>query len=254
MRRALVAAMLLACGPASFAEMTFPRDGWASWQVPTDGAAPNWCCFQWRNKPVGRAACDLDGREDGYGSSSRRDTVDTMNVYAHFVDGKVDKIRALGPTCEATTRTPVRSLGPVSPEESARWLYAQLPGAGKRLQDDTLAALAVHRGSAAGMIRLATSDADPRMRSQAWFWLSQVSAEQTESAIGAALKTEGDRHVREQAIFALSQLPPERAGKALAAVIENPALAREDRKQALFWMGQIDSDFAVSYLDKLLTK
>jgi len=253
-RRAFIGALLLAWASASFADLVFPRDGWATWQVQTDHGAPNWCCFQWKNKPMNRMACDLDGRQDGYGSSNPHDTVDTMSVYARFVNGKVEKMRVLGPACEVTTRTPVRDLGVVAPEESARWLKAQLPDADKRLLDDILAALSVHRGSAPTMIRLATTDANPRLRAQAWFWLSQVSAPQMEAAIKAALQTERDRHVREQAIFALSQLPAERAAKALAALIEDPSLPREDRKHALFWMGQIDSDFAVSYLDKLLTK
>ncbi len=108
------------------------------------------------------------------------------------------------------------------------------------------------RNAAPHLIRQATTDANARVRSQAWFWLSQSRAQETEAAIGAALKKESDRHVREQAIFALSQLPAERGAKALAAVIADASLPREDRKKAIFWMGQIRSDFAVEYLDRLL--
>jgi hypothetical protein len=252
MRRAMLAAALLACGHESIAALALPDDGWASWQVEAVDGAPNWCCFDWQRGPVRRTACDLDGRNNGYGNSSRADTTQTVHVYARFAGGKLEKLRTLGPACEVTTRTPIRDLGTVSPEESAAWLYRQLPLSGKSLLDDTLASLSAHRGSAPTMIRIATTDANPKARAQAWFWLSQTAAPQAEPAIAAALRKETDSHVREQAIFALSQLPAERAARALAAVAGDASLPREDRKHALFWMGQVDSPFAATYLDRLL--
>lgn len=103
------------------------------------------------------------------------------------------------------------------------------------------------------LIRAATSDRDTKVRSQAWFWLAQSKASETETAIRAALPKESESRVREQAIFALSQLPPERAAPALMAVAEDKSLAREERKRAIFWLGQMKSDQAVAYFDKLLT-
>lgn len=102
------------------------------------------------------------------------------------------------------------------------------------------------------LIRLATTDRDRKVRAQAWFWLSHMGSPQTETAINAALRNETDRHVREQAIFALSQLPEDRATRALIGVVENKALAQGDRKKAIFWLTQTNSDDAMVYLDKVL--
>ena len=252
MKRFLFAAALLACSSASIAELSLPTEGWSSWEVEAIDRAPNWCCLQWQRKPVTRSSCDLDGSNNGYGSTSEEDTVRTMRVYARFAGSKLEKIRSLGPQCEVTAQTTIRDLGKISSEESARWISAQVQSSSKRIVDDALAALSVHRGSAPRLIALATSDANPKVRSQAWFWLSQARAPETERAIAASLKQETDRKVRHEAIFALSQLPSERAAKALSAVVEDRSLPREDRKQAIFWMGQVDSPHATAYLDRLL--
>lgn len=103
------------------------------------------------------------------------------------------------------------------------------------------------------LIRAATSDREAKVRSQSWFWLAQSKAAETEAAIRAALPKETESRVREQAIFALSQLPPVRAATALMAVAEDKSLAREERKRAIFWLGQMKSDQAVAYFDRLLT-
>ena len=62
-----------------------------------------------------------------------------------------------------------------------------------------------------------------------------------------------DEHVREQAIFALSQLPDERATRALIAAAEDRSLSREQRKRAVFWLAQSESEAAQTYLEKVLT-
>lgn len=118
------------------------------------------------------------------------------------------------------------------------------------------AAFAYSQSSAAdkgaALIGQAKADPSAKVRSQAWFWLAQTGAPETESAINAALLGEEKRSVRHQAIFALSQLPDSRNVKALIRVIEERGLAMEDRKQALFWLGQADSPEALAYLDKVL--
>ncbi|MEP7156741.1 MAG: HEAT repeat domain-containing protein [Betaproteobacteria bacterium] len=106
--------------------------------------------------------------------------------------------------------------------------------------------------AAASLIQLGNTDRDTKVRSQAWFWLSQSRAAESENAIRAALQKETDRHVRDQAIFALSQLPEDRGARALIAVAEDKSMSREDRKKAIFWLGQMKSDSAISYLDRIL--
>jgi hypothetical protein len=252
MKRALLAVALMAASPAILAALPLPDEGWASWEVPAVEGAPDWCCLHWKRRPATRAACDLDSKEGGYGSTDRDHTVPAVRVYARFAGGKVEKIRTFGPSCEVKTATPIRDLGQVGPAESARWLSTQLPRTGERLADDTLASLSLHRGATPAMIDIATTHTNPKVRAQGWFWLSQVGAAETEPAIAAALRNEKNRHVREEAIFALSQLPGDRAPKALAEVVNDRSLPREDRKHAIFWMGQVESPLGAAYLDKLL--
>ena len=104
------------------------------------------------------------------------------------------------------------------------------------------------------LVRLGNTDKDGEVRAKAWFWLAQNGAPQAEAAIIAALRKDADDNVREQAIFALSQLPDERAAKALIAAAEDTSLSREQRKRAVFWLSQSESDAALVYLDQVLTK
>jgi HEAT repeats len=118
------------------------------------------------------------------------------------------------------------------------------------------AAFAIAQGKSAravqDLIRQGNTDKDSEVRAQAWFWLAQTGAADSEGAITAALKKDTDDHVREQAIFALSQLPDERATRALIAAAEDRTLPYEQRKRALFWLGQSETDGAQKYLDKVL--
>jgi len=102
------------------------------------------------------------------------------------------------------------------------------------------------------LIKLGSSDEVGDVRARAWFWLAQLGAPQAEQAIGAAVRKDPDDDVREQAIFALSRLPDERGPKALIAVAEDRSLAHEQRKRAVFWLSQSESESAQAYLDKVL--
>lgn len=104
------------------------------------------------------------------------------------------------------------------------------------------------------LIKLGNTDKNGEVRAKAWFWLAQNGAPQAEAAIIAALRKDSDDNVREQAIFALSQLPDDRAARALIAAAEDTSLSREQRKRAVFWLSQSESDAALVYLDQVLTK
>ena len=103
------------------------------------------------------------------------------------------------------------------------------------------------------LIKQGETDRDAKVRSQAWFWLAQTQSKEAEAAINRAIRRDPERRVRHQAIFALSQLPSARAVSALAAVAEDRSLDRDDRKQAVFWLGQNGSEAATAYIDRLLT-
>jgi hypothetical protein len=102
------------------------------------------------------------------------------------------------------------------------------------------------------VLRQARTDAAEEVRSQAWFWLVQSGDARAESELTTALRAEQSQQVRHQAIFALSQLPDGRGAPALITVIEDRKLGIEDRKQALFWLGQSENDEAIAYLDRVL--
>jgi hypothetical protein len=251
---AFVAAALASTAQA--AEPKLPRDGWVSWDVPV-GDAPAWCCFNNRGAREGAAAsCKLDGHD--YGIGTRHDErTDTVTVYARSAAGKLDRLRVLSATCPVETKTPVEEQA-VTADESTRWLISQVKNdssnSGHSLADDALAALSMHSGDLArdGMISLGNTDARSQVRSQAWFWLAMSGRPGVESPISTALRKDSDDYVREQAVFALSRLPEDRATKALAAVAEDRSLSREQRKRAVFWLAQSDSDAAQAYLEKVL--
>jgi hypothetical protein len=102
------------------------------------------------------------------------------------------------------------------------------------------------------LIRLGDTDAVGDVRAEAWFWLAHTGDVHAEQPIGAAMRKDPDERVREKAVFALSQLPDERATKALISAAEDRTLSREQRKRAVFWLSQSESDSAQAYLEKVL--
>jgi HEAT repeat protein len=108
-------------------------------------------------------------------------------------------------------------------------------------------------GRVVALVRLGNKDSAADVRSKAWFWLAQAGSAESEVEIRKAIRDERNSGVREQAIFALSQLPDERATAALVIVIEDRNLSDEDRKHALFWLAQLDSDPALAYLERILS-
>lgn len=103
------------------------------------------------------------------------------------------------------------------------------------------------------LIRLGNTDKVGDVRAEAWFWLAHTGDARAEQAISAAVRNDADGQVREKAVFALSQLPDERAAKALIAAAEDRSLPREQRRRAVFWLSQSESDSAQAYLEKVLT-
>ena len=275
----------LALEPKVFAaELTLPRDGWVSWQVAAVDGAPDWCCWSngnnFRNAP--RTACKLDGKQDSWGNRDD-ETTDQVRIYARTAGGKLDRLRVLSVTCPAQAATPIRDLGTVSENDSARWLV----GLAKQKNEDVLTALAINRGDVArdALSDIARNDTRGETRQRAVFWLAQVRGQEgaeitssvmfndkdpevrehaafalsqsetprVEADLTRLLNTDKDDEVREGAVFALSQLPDERAARALIATAENHSLARELRKKAVFWLSQSESDAAQKYLERVLT-
>lgn len=107
-------------------------------------------------------------------------------------------------------------------------------------------------GKNAALVRLGRQDADAEVRGKAWFWLAQTGDASVEQDLLSVLQDEQDNDVREEAIFALAQLPDERAVAALVKVVENRQLTDDERKKALFWLANLESDSALEYVAGLL--
>ncbi len=256
LRSILGAAILLIAvtSPAPAAGLALPPDGWASWQVPAVEGAPAWCCT--------RKPCSLDGNRSGHGMHDGDSATDAVNVYAHVSGGKVDSLQVYAASCAVEAKTPIHDLGDVAPDDSARWLVERARQndydavTHRSIGESALTALAMHRGDGAGnsLAGFARQDARAEMRKQALFWLGIVRGTETgsERVINEALRKDPDGDVREHAVFALSRLPGERATRALITIAEDRSLPREQRKRAVFWLAQSESDSAQSYLDKIL--
>jgi HEAT repeat protein len=263
----LATAMLLAvastiAAPARAAEPKLPRDGWASWEVAMPEGAPFWCCWSsWDERVASRTPCKLDGHANGYGTRREGDVTDAVRVYAHSTAGKVDRLQALAAACPVETRTPIQDLAEVQRDDSVRWLVAQAKQGGSELDnreplaEKALAALSLHRGDLARdeLSSFARNDKRADTRKWAVFWLSQGGYADAERTINEVLRKDADDQVREHAVFALSQLPGERATKALIATAEDRSVSREQRKRAVFWLSQSETDSAQAYLERVLT-
>jgi HEAT repeat protein len=243
----------LALAPQAFAaELTLPRDGWTTWQVAAVDSAPDWCCWasgrDHRNAP--RAACKLDGKQEGYGNRND-ETTDAIRVYVRTSGGKIDRLRALSATCPVETATQFNDLGTVAEQDSARWLTGMV----KQQDEDALAALAMNRGNVArdAMTGFARNDAREETRKHAVFWLSQVRGAEGADITSSVMFNDKDPDVREHASFALSQSDAPRVVPDLIRLGQTDRSA-EVRGQAWFWLAQTEAPGAESAIGAALRK
>jgi HEAT repeat protein len=217
------------------AELTLPRDGWTSWQVAAVDSAPDWCC--WSNhrsfRDMSRAPCRLDSNQDGFGSRDH-ETTDAVRVYARTAGGKIDRFRVLSVSCPVETAAPVRDLGTIAQDESARWL---IDLAKRRDDDDVLAALAINRGDLArdALAGIARSHARDETRKHAIFWLATLRGQEGADVTSSLMFSDKDAEVREHAAFALGQSKSPRAAADLIR-LGNTDKVGEVRAQAWFWL------------------
>jgi len=99
---------------------------------------------------------------------------------------------------------------------------------------------------------IATDHLHAGTRSEALFWLAQTSDPQAEAILQQALRNDPDQAVRRKAVFAISQLPAEHTVPILRGLVEQKSESRELRKEALFWLAQIDDAAVVPVFDDLL--
>ena len=230
------------------AELTLPRDGWASWQVPAVENAPDWCCFSnWNGRNATAQPCPLDRRNGSWGGRDEA-TTDSIRVYARFAGGEIDRLRALSATCPVQTDTEIHDLGAVSVDDSARWLTALVKGrepngdTSRRYADDALAALAMHRGNTAfdALVGIARHDTRDENRKHAVFLLAHLRGLEGAEIATSMMFSDSDADVRQHAAFAVSQsMSPHAARDLIRLATTDPAA--NVRSHAWFSLAQTKS-------------
>ena len=247
---AFSAALALA-SQARAAELPTPKDGWAAWQIETVEDAPAWCCFEWNDRDTKPDTCHLDSENHNFASRDHA-TTDAARVYAHFKDGKLDRLRTLDAACPVETSTPIQKLD-VSSDDSARWFI----GLASRtdLANDVLAGLAVHRGDLAfdALNKAARGDTRTDIRKHAIFWLAQ-----TRGIPGAQVATDlmfhdQDSDIRRHAIFAVSQSKSPTKAADIIRLGDSDAESQV-RAQAWFWLAHTGAPNAEQAISAALKK
>jgi hypothetical protein len=133
--------------------------------------------------------------------------------------GRVAKVRTFSESCDldAGGRT-VYWLSGVNPAASVSLLKNLVQSVGKdtgegatprHLVSESLLAMMAHQAPEAvsALIDLARNDPQPKVRSDALFWLAQRAGLKAAGTITDAIANDPDTKVKERAVFALSQLP-----------------------------------------------
>ncbi|MBD3414670.1 MAG: hypothetical protein GF421_09610 [Candidatus Aminicenantes bacterium] len=104
------------------------------------------------------------------------------------------------------------------------------------------------------LIKIAKQDSSGEVRKQAIFWLGQKASQKSIQALkGVVDEDDEDTEVRKSAVFAISQLPSEKSVPILidiAKTNKSPTV----RKQAIFWLGQEESEEALKFFEEILLK
>jgi len=218
-------------------------DGWVVWRVPMVAGVEAPCCHSVRRGQPVQHGCALDRGEWSFGSERGHvRTDDTLSVYVHVADHRIDDVRAIAASCPVASRTPVRVLDGIDPAESLALLVAEAQARGGSRGDGPLLAAIGYHGlpdATTALVGLAAPWNARERRGQALFWLGRLRGVEGTQAVEHSARQDADPDLREKAIFALSQAS---AGDPYPTIL---GIARSDtnarvRGQALFWMAQMD--------------
>ena len=108
------------------------------------------------------------------------------------------------------------------------------------------------------LIAAAKTDAAPKVKSQAQFWLAQMAGKKMLGGNAEAVRVLTDEarndpeaSMRKSALFALSRLPEEQGVPELIQVASSNKDAAT-RKEAIFWLGKAKDPRALAYLEKVV--
>ncbi len=254
----LVAAFLM---PATAAELTLPRDGWVSWEVPAVDNAPAWCCWSWHERKATGTSCNLDGNPDGIGMRHENEKTDAVKVYARLATGKVERLQVLAAACPVETKTPIASIGTIAGDDSVRWLIAQArlrdtdATPNQPIDESALAALAMHRGDLARdtLANYARGDDRAKTRKQAVFWLAMLRGEEGADITSSVMFKDADPEVRQHAAFSMTLSKSPRVAADLIR-LANTDKTGEVRAQAWFWLAHTGAPAAEQAIADALRK
>jgi len=114
-----------------------------------------------------------------------------------------------------------------------------------------------HKAAIDELINAAKTDAMPKVRSQAQFWLAQVAGKSDKDSprivrtLSDAATNDPEAGIRKSAVFAISRLPVDQAVPELIQVASTTKDATT-RKEAIFWLGQSKDPRALDYLVKVV--
>jgi hypothetical protein len=179
-----LAAALLAAAPVTDPLGVARREaGWVAWAVPITRGDRAPCCFRgWRGGEAIERGCVLEGGRSRGGmfgtidSPRMRPTATALQLFVRFVDGRVDRVLAVGDDCPVDVgATPVHALDGVTPTASATLLAEVAQHASGELVDQALHALSLHeRVGTDALLAVARDGRQPgKTRHQAFFWLGQ---------------------------------------------------------------------------------
>jgi hypothetical protein len=240
----LVLALVLLAGGVHAAAPQPQADGWSRWSVPLQPGLQAPCCWKLRGGGADPdRGCVLDDTDGGM-IISDRDGVpagERLWVYVKRKAGQTLSVRSFGSSCPVRSETPVLTLADPVPADSVSFLQAQLDSGGRRIGDETLAAIAFHGDGSATSALIAASAAaeDKERREQALFWLGQARGEEGLPHILEVVRTDPSARIRKHSLFVLSQSKLPAARDALRERTQRDADAAV-RSQGLFWLAQVD--------------
>jgi len=205
-----------------------------------DSSSGDGCCGVYR----------LEAENNNYRSSDGdHGTESSIEMLVRFDQGKVDKIRFIGTSCQVDAGgLPLTWLTDVKADDSVTWLTGLVTADDKRHSDQALAAIAMHETQkATAALEGFASSANPLwLREKGAFWLGAGRGHEGFVAL-KRLEGDADPEFRKKLSFDLfvSHDP--------AAIDEVIVMAKADkdvgvREQAIFWVGQKAGKKAISML------
>ena len=225
----------------------------------TSIAQPGWIGYSVKARPHDSGdGCWSDGiNRRRAGGTLKLEGVDELYVLFRIDQRQVDKIKFASPECQLDAGgLRVHWLTGVSASESLDYLTTFVDSkTTRRLANQAIVAIALHGDPASldRLIALARKHQDPKVRSDALFWVGQRAGDKAASTITDALDNDPETEVKKRAVFALSQRPKDEGVPKLIEVAQknrNP----EVRRQAMFWLGQSNDPRALAFFEEVLRR